>query len=77
MEDEASGHRAAYTRQIREEYGIPKFDWPRSSPDLNLIENVGYILKDNLNKRPARPQDKKEMRRPLRRNGKESLMFIS
>jgi len=37
-----------------------------SSPDLNLIENVRYILKDMLNKRRVRPQGREGMADAIR-----------
>jgi len=66
MEDGASAHQAAYTPQVREGYGIPKFNWPPSSPDLNPIENVWYILKYMLNKRRVRPQGQEGMADAIR-----------
>lgn len=40
VEDGAPAHRAGFTKLRQEEYGMPKFDWPASSPDLNPIENI-------------------------------------
>jgi len=56
MEDGASAHRARFTTQAQEQYGIPKFAWPPSLLKLNPIENVWYILNHMLNKRSPRPQ---------------------
>ena len=35
IEDRASAQQTAYTCQVREGYGIPKFNWPPSSPVLS------------------------------------------
>jgi len=56
MEDRATAHWAHHTRRIREQFGMPKLHWPPSSPDLNLIEKVWFILKDKLNKCHTRLQ---------------------
>jgi len=56
MEDGASAHRAHNTRQIQEQFGILKLNWPPAPLDLNPIENVWFLLKDRLNKRHPQPQ---------------------
>lgn len=39
-EDGAPAHTAAYTQNFRQQYNMPTFQWPPSSPDLNPIENI-------------------------------------
>jgi len=55
-EDGASAYRARFITQALEQYGIRKFTLPPSSPNLNPIENVWYILTDMLIKHSPRPQ---------------------
>lgn len=61
MEDGASAHRAIYTQAFRQLHHMLKMDWPPSSPDLNPIEDVWNLLKDNINARQPRPRGKDEM----------------
>lgn len=41
-------------------------DWPASSPDLNPIENVWKLLKDNIQKRENFPRTVDELKASLR-----------
>lgn len=48
IEDGAPSHTFKYTQTFSLQHGIYKLLWPASSPDLNLIENVWALLKNNL-----------------------------
>jgi transposase len=46
QQDNAPGHRAKFTKEILEYYGIPTMWWPPNSPDLAPIENIWDEQKD-------------------------------
>jgi hypothetical protein len=48
VEDGAPAHRAQKTKERRAELNIQSLDWPPSSPDLNIIENIWCLLKNRL-----------------------------
>ncbi|UOH82899.1 hypothetical protein LQV05_005612 [Cryptococcus neoformans] len=48
LEDGAPSHRAAVAKAARAEMGIETLDHPPSSPDLNVIENIWYLLKTKV-----------------------------
>jgi hypothetical protein len=51
LHDNAPCHKANATQQLLKDSGIEFFDrteWPGSSPDLNVAENVGSILMDKV-----------------------------
>ena len=45
LEDGAPSHRAAVAKAARAEMGIDTLNHPPSSPDLNVIEDIWYLLK--------------------------------
>jgi len=52
-------HTSKYAKNNLSYMMIPTLDWPSSSPDLNPIENIWKLLKENVNKR--RPSNALEL----------------
>ncbi|CAG8594446.1 5966_t:CDS:2 [Racocetra fulgida] len=48
--DGDSKHRATDTKNWLHYRNLKTFDWPPYSPDLNIIENIWYIIKQRLEK---------------------------
>jgi len=59
QQDGASCHTSKATRDFLASTGLTVLSWPANSPDLNPIENIWAILKQNVEKRGAKT--KKEL----------------
>jgi transposase len=64
MEDGAKVHQGK-ARLPRLEKGIRGFDWPPSSPDLNLIEKIWRWMKNEITKMVNLPTTKEDLKRVL------------
>ncbi|PVH68640.1 hypothetical protein DL98DRAFT_522632 [Cadophora sp. DSE1049] len=64
IEDGSKVH-LGHVRLPRLEYGIRGFNWPPSSPDLNLIEKVWRWIKEELKKLPFIPTTIEELKREI------------
>jgi transposase len=60
MEDGAKVHKG-HARLPRLEHNVRGFEWPPSSPDLNVIEKVWRWMKEELNKMPYKPRTKEHL----------------
>jgi transposase len=57
QQDGASCHTAKLSRDFFSSTGIDVLPWPSNSPDLNPIENVWAVLKQNVEKRSVKTKD--------------------
>ena len=62
MEDGAPMHRSAIAKQFRTAHGMETITHPAQSPDMNPIEHVWKVLKEQVNKRPRLPKNAEELK---------------
>lgn len=66
MEDGAPVHRSSLSNRWREAQSMAKLNWPPNSPDLNPIENLWKIVKDQVQNK-HRPRDRDQMASAVQR----------
>ncbi len=64
QQDLAPAHSAKATSTWFKDHGIPVFNWPANSPDLNPIENLWGIVKRKM--LYARPNNAEELKATIR-----------
>ena len=61
MDDNCRIHTLAETRAFKNELEIRSLEWPSQSPDLNPIENLWKLWKDNIQKITSPPKNHQEL----------------
>ena len=62
QEDNAAIHTSKTSKKWKEENGFTCLAWPPQSPDLNPIENLSKILKDNIRRKMNFPKSVNELK---------------
>lgn len=65
QQDNAPIHTAKIVTKWFEEKNIETINWPANSPDLNPIENIWRLLKDNIQKHESFPRTVTELKATL------------
>ena len=65
QEDNCGAHRALSIASYFKEKGVARMEWPAQSPDLNPIENVWGLMKQNLRSRTVHPSSPTDLFRIL------------
>lgn len=61
MDDNCKVHESWQSRDFKAELGIRTLRWPSQSPDLNPIENLWKLWKDNIQKAKPTPTNREEL----------------
>ena len=61
MQDNAPVHTCKLVREYLTQQGISTLDWPPQSPDINPIENVWAIIKQELYSQKTFPSGKNDL----------------
>ena len=62
MEDGAPMHRSHLAKEFRQAHLMETIPHPAQSPDMNPIEHVWKVLKEQVNKRPKMPKNADELK---------------
>ena len=76
QQDNAPIHNAKVTKKWFKERNIEIMDWPASSPDLNPIENVWKLMKDNIQKHENFPRTVNELKIALKEEWSDFDMSV-
>lgn len=71
IEDGHTAHTSGMACEWRRCHGIKKSEWPSSSPDMNIIENVWAMLKARMKKKMRDPNTRPKNEEELAEQAKE------